>query len=150
MNREELAYQYHEQGFNCCQAVVAAFSDVTGLTEQQALAVGGGFGGGMRCGEVCGAISGAIMVLGMANPYVDNTDAQSKKRIANLTREFHKRFKALFTYMRCTDLLRADFASGALPQGATAAQKGNRCAGFVCTAVRLADEMLEEEKQGLL
>ena len=60
MDRKEKATGYHNQGYNCCQAVAAAFSDVTGLGEAQSLAAGGGFGGGLRCGEICGAVSGAV------------------------------------------------------------------------------------------
>ena len=58
MNRAERANAYHNSGYNCCQAVAAAFSDVTGLSEAQSLAIGGGFGGGLRCGEICGAVIG--------------------------------------------------------------------------------------------
>ena len=41
MNRAERANAYHNSGYNCCQAVAAAFSDVTGLSEAQSLAIGG-------------------------------------------------------------------------------------------------------------
>ena len=34
MNRYEKAAAYHHQGFNCCQSVLAAYTDLTGLTEQ--------------------------------------------------------------------------------------------------------------------
>ena len=32
MTRYERAAEYHHKGFNCCQAVLASFSDVTGLS----------------------------------------------------------------------------------------------------------------------
>ena len=34
MTRYERAAEYHHKGFNCCQSVLASFSDVTGLSEQ--------------------------------------------------------------------------------------------------------------------
>ena len=34
MTRYERAAEYHHKGFNCCQAVLASFHDVTGLSEQ--------------------------------------------------------------------------------------------------------------------
>ena len=40
MTRYERATEYHHKGFNCCQAVLASFHDVTGLSEQAALGPG--------------------------------------------------------------------------------------------------------------
>ena len=33
MNRYEKAMAYHKQGYNCNQSLLAAFTDVTGLSE---------------------------------------------------------------------------------------------------------------------
>ena len=44
MNHFEKAVDYHHRGFNCCQSVLAAFSDVTGLSEQASFDLAGGFG----------------------------------------------------------------------------------------------------------
>ena len=38
--------------FNCSQSVFATFSEELGLSEKQALKIGGCFGSGMRKGEV--------------------------------------------------------------------------------------------------
>ena len=54
LERCQRAKEFHEKGLNCGQAVLLAFTDVTGLTEQQSMAVASGFGGGLRCGGVCG------------------------------------------------------------------------------------------------
>ena len=43
VKRFELADSYHKRGFNCCQSVLAAFSDLTGLSEQASFDIGGGF-----------------------------------------------------------------------------------------------------------
>ena len=61
------AYQYHREGYNCAQSVVAAFLDKLNLTKEQAMAMAGGFGGGVggtHC-EMCGAVSGAVLVLSL-------------------------------------------------------------------------------------
>ena len=159
MTREERAETYHNQGFNCCQAVIAAFSDVTGLSEAQSLAVGsgnfggfggssrgGGFGGGMRCGEVCGAVSGAVMVLSLTHPYNNSADLDSKNRIAHLTKEFHRRFRAQFSCERCLDLLKTDIST--TEQFRAAKERGvmKKCAVYITAAVAIAEQMLEEEK----
>ena len=68
MNRCKLANDYHRRGFNCCQSVLAAFSDLTGMSEQESFNVAGGFGSGAGTGELCGAVSGAVMTLGLLTP----------------------------------------------------------------------------------
>lgn len=53
--------EYH---YNCAQAVLGSFSDVTGLTEEQAFKVALDFGGGIKHGDTCGSICGGAMVMG--------------------------------------------------------------------------------------
>ena len=50
MTRYETAVANHKKGYNCAQAVFAAFSDVTGLEREYALRLSAGFGGGMGPG----------------------------------------------------------------------------------------------------
>lgn len=52
MNHREKALDYFKRKFHCSQAVLAAFADDCGLTEEQALRIGACFGSGMRKGEV--------------------------------------------------------------------------------------------------
>lgn len=58
MTRYERAAEYHHKGFNCCQAVLASFSDVTGLSEQTSFDMGGGFGAGPRRVSCAGPLPG--------------------------------------------------------------------------------------------
>lgn len=61
----EKAIEYFHQGYNCSQAVAAAFAGEMGMTQTQVLKMTVGFGGGMgRMREVCGAFSGLVLVLG--------------------------------------------------------------------------------------
>ena len=46
MERCKIAKEKHELGFNCAQSVLAAFSDLTELPEEQLMSLSGGFGGG--------------------------------------------------------------------------------------------------------
>ena len=51
-------------GYNCAQAVAAAFAEEAGMTEEQMLRLSGGFGGGMGgLRLVCGAVSGKTQIL---------------------------------------------------------------------------------------
>lgn len=73
MDRYEKARNYHKRGFNCCQSVLASFTDLTGMSEQECFDIAGGFGAGAGTGELCGAITGAAMTLGRLTP-VDPAD----------------------------------------------------------------------------
>ena len=54
MNHSELTVENFMLGYNCSQAVVVAFCDVTGMKPQYAARLSSSFGGGMgRMREVC-------------------------------------------------------------------------------------------------
>ena len=58
------------QGYNCCQAVLLAFNDMTGLDDKSAARVASGFGGGIgMLRDVCGTFTGACMALGLIEGY---------------------------------------------------------------------------------
>lgn len=65
--RAKLAQDFHNQGYNCAQAVVCAYCDLVGLDKETAYKMSEGFGFGMGCMEMCGALSGAFMLAGMKN-----------------------------------------------------------------------------------
>lgn len=130
MGIKEEATRLHESGFNCAQSVLCACGKYTGLADDAALAVSGGFGGGLRCGEVCGALSGAVMALGLAYPYNDCDDKQAKDKIARLTKECTADFNAQFGCVRCFEL--------------KAAKKS--CGELIEYAAELAERLINENK----
>ena len=66
MDKKELAVQLKHNGCNCCQAVLCAFVDESGLSEATLKRIGAGFGVGMGCMEdTCGALIGAQVLLGL-------------------------------------------------------------------------------------
>lgn len=98
---------FHE-GYNCCQSVALAFSDVlkerAGLDEQQIMALASGFGGGIgRLREVCGCVSGMTMVAGALCP----APAGSPKRAENyaLVQELAEEYRKENGSIVCRDLL---------------------------------------------
>ena len=55
-----------ERHTNCCQSVLLALADQTGLSEERLLAAGSGFGGGMGNQQgTCGALVGAGIAAGL-------------------------------------------------------------------------------------
>ena len=93
MTRAEQAAELFAGGYNCAQAVVVAFSDLTGLDDSFSAKMASSFGGGMgRLREVCGGVSGAFAVLGLLCGYDDPADKEGKSRHYADIRELARRF----------------------------------------------------------
>lgn len=135
------------QGFHCSQAVFAAFSPRYGVSEEQALRIGGCFGSGMCRGEVCGAVTGALMAIGLANGQCDIEDVESRNRTAVLTKEMMARFSAENGSYMCRDLLGCDLATD---EGVQKARRSGLftsfCPGMVESAARIAKELLDGDR----
>lgn len=147
MDRCALAYSCHKKGYNCAQAVAAAFGDLTGWTEEQLLAAAGSFGGGFGGSheEACGAVSGALLVLGLLFPFTGQGDLEAKRRLYGLVREFRRRFFDVFGYTRCAELLRA--RPGVSERTPAAARLGitAHCDVMIVTSVELLEALLREQ-----
>ena len=146
MNRFEKADAYHKKGFNCCQSVVAAFSDLLEMGEQEIMNLSSGFGGGAGTGEMCGAITGAIMTLNLMTPVDLEDPVGSKKRSVAQSKEFQKRFKERFGYLRCQDLLANKTTANEKTTAANALGLTRHCDIMVVTAVEIVEEMLAERQ----
>ncbi len=137
----------HESGYNCAQSVLYSLNDLTGLGRKKSLALAGGFGGGMRAAEVCGAVSGAVMALGLIFPFSDAKDMAAKDRIAEVTREFHKRFRAKNKCIICRELLRYDVET---KEGMTKVKEldliNKYCPAFMDDAAGIVREIASEYK----
>lgn len=105
MDHKTAAEKYFLAGFNCAQAVFAAYCDVTGLPEETALRLSSSFGGGMgKLREVCGACTGAFAVLGILYGY-SAPDADAKAAHYALIRSFAAEFGAIHGTYICRELL---------------------------------------------
>lgn len=100
------AIELFKQGYNCSQAVFAAFCDETGLDFDTAIKISSSFGGGMgRLREVCGAVSGMFMVAGMKYGYIDPLDKGIKTEHYRLIQSLADKFKVTNRSIVCRDLL---------------------------------------------
>ncbi len=107
MNHVEKARELFLKGYNCAQAVFVAFSDVTGISEEQAFLVSTSFGGGMgHSGETCGAVTGMYMAVGMILGYTDPANADAKQKHYALIKKLSDDFKAEFSEIRCPELMK--------------------------------------------
>lgn len=101
--RLQIAKERHAERYNCCQCVMLACSDLSGLPEDAAYA-GFCFGAGMNCGSICGALTGGLMVLGASLPRQEVVANRPLARAAAL--ELEKRFKEKFGTLECRDIIR--------------------------------------------
>ena len=136
------AKEFHEKGLNCGQSVLLAFTDVTGFTEEQSMALASGFGGGLRCGGICGVVNAAAVVLGMAHPSTLENGPAGKKRSSELTKAFQQRFTERFRQLNCRELLAdKELVGTELAQELGVTQ---HCRILVVSGVELLDELLAE------
>ena len=76
-DRINRASELFKSGYNCSQSVVAAFADMYGFTEEQALRMAASFGGGIgRMRETCGAACGMFLLAGLEKGAVDGADRE--------------------------------------------------------------------------
>ena len=144
MKHIEKSVAYHHKGFNCCQSVLAAFSDVTGLSEQASFDAAGGFGAGMQTGEACGAIVGAIMTLGLLHPVDPEQPVPSKQRTGRLAKEFQRRVKEKFGELRCHPLLKTEIAATDDTPAAKALGLTQRCDILIASSAEIVEDMIRE------
>ena len=146
-SRGQAARDFFMQGYNCSQALVCAFSDITGLNHKTAARLASSFGGGMgRMREVCGTVSGSLMVLGLALGYDDPADTGAKKAHYHLVQEYARRFREENGSIICRDLLSGvKTTPGMDPEERTEAYYKKRpCPELVEFAAELLEEILKE------
>lgn len=145
--RVKRAVDYFNSGFNCSQSVVAAFADIYGFTESQALRMSASFGGGIgRMRQTCGAACGMFLLAGLETGSVDGNDRERKsynyKVVQQLAAEFQKKNGSLI----CSELLGlskpAEDNSPEASERTAAYYKKRPCAMMVETAARIFAEFL--------
>ena len=135
------------EGYNCSQAVLCAFEDVTGLDRETAAKIASSFGGGMgRLREVCGAVSGALLALGIVCGYADPTDPEAKKEHYRLVQEFARRFREKNGSIVCRELLSGlGVSEGGAPEARTEEFYQKRpCPELIADAAHIAGILLAE------
>lgn len=145
------AYQLFREGYNCSQAVLAAFCDVTHLSFDTSVQISSSFGGGMgRMREVCGALSGAFMVLGMLYGRYATDDRSAKaahyKRIQDFAEDFKKENHGTIL---CKELLgETKVSKDPVPEARTETYYRKRPCGEIVRGVAiLLDRYLENHER---
>ncbi|MBR2262491.1 MAG: C_GCAxxG_C_C family protein [Paludibacteraceae bacterium] len=151
-DRVARAVELFKSGFNCSQSVVAAFADLYGLTEEQALKVSASFGGGIgRMRETCGAACGMFLLAGLQFGTTDPKDAEGKGENYRIVQELAEKFKGENGFLKCRDLLGLDkdAKESHKPAERNASYYAKRpCVQIVESAARIWAAKLQELQKG--
>ena len=145
MDRAAKAAELFLKGYNCAQAVVVAYSDLTGMDETFSAKIASSFGGGMgRLREVCGAVSGMLMVAGILYGYDTCEDDEMKKAHYTLVQELAAKFKEKNGSIICREILKNP-PSDPAPTPRTAEYYAKRpCAKMVYDATQILEDYIKE------
>lgn len=105
MDRETLAVDKRNHGYNCAQAVLCSYADMIKMDEKQLFVLSESLGSGLGCtAGTCGALNAASMVLSSisSSGNLDHPDSKGKTYLQtrNLVKSFEKQCGAL----RCRDI----------------------------------------------
>ncbi len=142
------AVEYFKSGYNCSQSVVAAFADMYGFTEEQALRMSASFGGGIgRMRLTCGAACGLFMLAGLEKGATDGKDREGKAANYALVQQLAEEFKERNGSITCAELLGLRKPEGsAVPEARTEQYYAKRpCVKMVEEAAKIWVEYLEKE-----
>lgn len=141
------------EGRSCSQAVLCAFTEETGLSEQVLLRLGAPFGGGIaRTRSVCGAVTGMLMAYGLIKGTDDFRDHNAKTAHYEKCRELMSGFERECGSAICADLLvhrataKAAEKGGAPEQRTEAYYKNRSCADYCAVAAQLLAKELKTGK----
>ncbi len=104
-------------GYNCSQSVVAAFADMYGFTQEQALHMAASFGGGIgRMRLTCGAACGLFLLIGLDCGQVDGADRAQKVHNYKKVQEYAAAFREQAGSLTCAELLQLRKTEKITPQ----------------------------------
>lgn len=147
--RAAAALALFEQGYNCAQAVIGAFSEELGLDPAVAFKLSMPFGKGVSGShQICGAVSSMTMGLGLKFGFAEPVDGTTKNELYRRAKSAVDLFRDEHGTINCPELLQTlkDPQSAQLPSAiATAHMPNKRCARFVYAAAKILEDALRQE-----
>lgn len=145
MDHSVYAAELFCKDYNCAQAIMVAFCDVTGLEPDVAARLASSFGGGMgRMREVCGAVSGMLMVAGYLYGYDAPDDDEVKKAHYQLVQDLAGKFREEVGSIICREILKNPPSDPTPTPRTEEFYKTRPCAHMVAVAARILDEYITE------
>jgi C_GCAxxG_C_C family probable redox protein len=142
---KDAAPKLFSKGLNCAQSVLAAKSDLTGLSVTESLKIATGFGAGMAMMQkTCGAVTGAYMAIGARYGRVNPDDQASRDKTYALIGEFNRRFIELHGSLNCRELVGVDLQTeDGIEEAEREGYFQSKCAKFVAEAEKILDDILK-------
>ncbi|WP_040198178.1 C-GCAxxG-C-C family protein [Candidatus Soleaferrea massiliensis] len=132
-SRVGIAAQKHQNGYNCCQAVVCAYSDLLGMDEQTAFRASEGFGLGVAgMYETCGSVCAMVLLAGLQNSDGNLEKPATKLSTFELGRRMSDKFTEMNTTIVCKTLRGTDGVTDRL----------RSCRGCVIDCARIVEDTL--------
>lgn len=148
-NRITHAVQLFKEGYNCSQSVVAAFADLYGFTNEQALRMSASFGGGIgRMRQTCGAACGMFLLVGLDCGAIEGSDRSGKSHNYKVVQQLAAKFADYNGSIICAELLglkQPEHSYQAEKRTSEYYQK-RPCAKMVETGARLFVEYLKSKQ----
>lgn len=152
LEREKMAREYFCQGYNCCQSVLLAFSDIlaekSGIDKETLLKVSSGLGGGMgRLREVCGSVSAMSIIAGFLSPSTNPSDKIKKTENYALVQDFAGKFRQTNGSIICRELLQIQSTKKESPEPSDRTSeyyKVRPCEKFVGNSAKIIAEYIAE------
>ena len=148
--RIEKAVSLFKEGYNCSQSVVAAFADMYGFTQEQALKMAASFGGGIgRMRQTCGAACGLFMLAGLESGCTDGKNREGKEENYRVVQELAEEFRKRNGSLICAELLGLPGVAPTppTPEARTAEYYKKRpCVKMVEEAARIFAEYIEKKR----
>lgn len=130
----EIAIEKFKEGYNCAQSVVCTYAQDFHVKEEDAFRLSEGFGGGIPGVQtICGAASGMVMLAGLKNCPVMNTQEPTKIITYPCVKKMNDAFTEKMGALECRVLLQ---------NKDNTIIDGKRAGCIAC--VRTACEMIEE------
>lgn len=147
--RVQKAVELFKKGYNCSQSVCAAFADMYGYTEEQALKMSASFGGGIgRMRMTCGAACGMFLLAGLETGCTDGANREGKEANYRLVQQLADKFVQENGSLICAELLKLDRKKydNPTPEARTDEYYKKRpCVQTVETAARIWADYLQEQ-----
>lgn len=148
VSKQEKAKEFFMAGANCSQAVLCAFQEEIGLSQELLMKMASGFGGGMaRMREVCGAVSGMFLAADLLKGSASFTDKDAKDAQYVFLQGLAAEFKAETGSIICRELLGLESKGPDAPVSTPrtpAFYKKRPCVEMVALAAGILASALEE------
>lgn len=149
--RIERAKELFRLGYNCSQSVVAAFADLYGFTEEQALRMSASFGGGIgRMRMTCGAACGMFQLAGLDCGATEADDRIGKSHNYAIVQHLAEQFREENGSLICAELLGLKTKEAKDPNAEPRTDeyyKKRPCTMMVETGARLFANYLEKKQK---